>query len=427
MFPMTIYRALALVTILGIAASAPALAGQAQPRQRSMDADGDGVITRAEWRGTAEGFRQQDTNHDGVLSGNEVRAVTWQNPRATGEATGRREAPETRVAAMDTDRDGVITRAEWRGTDEGFRQQDTNRDRVLSGDEVRAVALQDPPATQAVAGRFAGMDTDRDGVITRAEWRGNTRAFRQQDTNRDGVLSGNEVGAVALETAEETRSREAISARFNRADRNGDGRIARDEWTGNDDLFKRIDRNGDGTVTRQEFTDSATDLATATSGERLPAPAYQAGYDKGIAEGRQAGKADRTVNAANGGTWDLEGQTELEQADSGYNARLGPRNEYQAGYRVGFRLGYTEGFGPRNTESPAYKAGHERGIAEGRQAGKADRTVNAANGGTWDLEGQTELEQADSGYNARLGPRNEYQAGYRAGFRLGYQEGFGPR
>ena len=38
---------------------------------------------------------------------------------------------------MDTDRDGVVTRAEWRGSDEAFRTRDTNNDGVLSGAEVR--------------------------------------------------------------------------------------------------------------------------------------------------------------------------------------------------------------------------------------------------------------------------------------------------
>ena len=68
---------------------------------------------------------------------------------------------------------------------------------------------------------------------------------------------------------------------------------------------------------------------------------------------------------------------------------------------------------------PAYK-----GLAEGRQAGREDKNVN---GGKWDLDGQRELEQADSGYRPELGDRADYQSGYRAAFRLGYREGFGPR
>jgi hypothetical protein len=41
--------------------------------------------------------------------------------------------------------------------------------------------------------RHQGMDANGDGVITREEWRGNDQSFRQQDTNGDGRLSGDEV------------------------------------------------------------------------------------------------------------------------------------------------------------------------------------------------------------------------------------------
>src|SRR5215212_7259132 len=43
-----------------------------QARFRTMDRDADGVITRGEWRGTAEAFARYDTNRDGVLSGSEI-------------------------------------------------------------------------------------------------------------------------------------------------------------------------------------------------------------------------------------------------------------------------------------------------------------------------------------------------------------------
>ena len=36
-------------------------------------------------------------------------------------------------------------------------------------------------------------DTNGDGAISRSEWRGDSRTFREYDGNRDGVLSGNEV------------------------------------------------------------------------------------------------------------------------------------------------------------------------------------------------------------------------------------------
>jgi Ca2+-binding EF-hand superfamily protein len=267
----------------------------------------------------------------------------------------RRPSDESvRFRAMDTDDDGVITRAEWRGTDQGFREQDTNGDGVLSGDEVRRratgrIAERGDRAQDEVNARFRGMDSDNDGVITRAEWRGNEQSFRQQDTNGDGVLSGTEVWVRREATAGriDRNRQEEIAARFDRADRNRDGRLDRGEWFGTRAAFNRMDSDRDDTVTFDEFSRVVEERATGTSGTAAPRTttrAYQAGYDKGLIEGRDAGRADKGVN---GGTWDLEGQRELEQADSGYRSELGDRADYQAGYRAGFRLGYREGFGPR--------------------------------------------------------------------------------
>lgn len=195
--------------------------------------------------------------------------------------------------------------------------------------------------------RFRGMDADHDGVITRAEWRGDDQSFREHDLNHDGVLSGREVDPAWLNDRPDQSRRDEMVARFERADRNSDGRIARSEWTGTTTAFKRMDANGDGTVTRQEYFQYLEDQADGTSGtatSRNTTRAYRSGYDRGLSEGRQAGKEDKNVN---GGHWDLDGQRELEQADSGYSQDLGARADYQAGYRAGFRLGYPEGFGPR--------------------------------------------------------------------------------
>ena len=60
-----------------------------------------------------------------------------------------------------------------------------------------------PPASPTPAApapvRVRDMDADRDGVVTRAEWRGSDSAFRDRDANRDGVLSGAEVRDDAKE------------------------------------------------------------------------------------------------------------------------------------------------------------------------------------------------------------------------------------
>src|SRR5699024_9767803 len=119
-------------------------------------------------------------------------------------------------------------------------------------------------------------------------------------------------------------------ARFDRADRNRDGRLTREEWSGNDASFSRRDLDRDMVITFDEFSALVADQPTGTTGtseSRAADRAYRAGYDKGLIEGRDAGRADKGVN---GGTWDLEGQRELEQADSGYRQEIGPRPDYQA-------------------------------------------------------------------------------------------------
>lgn len=72
-----------------------------------------------------------------------------------------------RVRDMDTDHDGVVTRAEWRGTDEGFRNHDTNGDGVLSGAEVR-----DEPGVVIVTATDRWTSTGvyvREGDVVRIE------------------------------------------------------------------------------------------------------------------------------------------------------------------------------------------------------------------------------------------------------------------
>ncbi len=182
---------------------------------------------------------------------------------------------------------------------------------------------------------FREMDRDDDGVITRAEWRGSLQSFREHDTNHDGVLSGDEIWVSRGRGLTRNREGERDRAAFGDLDRNGNGVITSGEWRGPTEEFRALDTDHDGVLTAREYREGAN---------LLDSPAYRAGRDRGLIDGRQAGKEDKTIN---GGKWDLDGQRELETADAGYTASVGPRDEYQAGYRTGFRAGYREGFGPR--------------------------------------------------------------------------------
>ena len=90
--------------------------------------------------------------------------------------------------------------------------------------------------------RFQAMDTNRDGVVSRAEWRGTDRAFRNRglERRRRSVRRRSSPGRAAtdqLEPGLEPDGRvdnldSQISQRFRGYDMNNDNRVARSEWPG---------------------------------------------------------------------------------------------------------------------------------------------------------------------------------------------------
>ena len=106
-------------------AQAYARSGRAGDDLRRLDTNGDGMISRYEWRGDAATFDRLDRNRDGVLS---------QADR--GGEHGRMDGAN-RFRGMDSNGDGVISRSEWRGNDTSFRQHDRNNDGVITRNEAR--------------------------------------------------------------------------------------------------------------------------------------------------------------------------------------------------------------------------------------------------------------------------------------------------
>jgi Ca2+-binding EF-hand superfamily protein len=116
------------------------------------------------------------------------------------------------------------------------------------------------PRAQAEGMRFRGMDRNNDGVVTKQEWRGSDESFRVHDWNSDGILSGDEVRDGFWATGEQTGSTNPAASerddRFEYLDVNNNGTIERSEWHASDDAWQWLDRNNDNVLSRAEVVGS---------------------------------------------------------------------------------------------------------------------------------------------------------------------------
>ena len=154
-----------------------------------------------------------------------------------------------RFEGMDTNRDGRVTRREWRGNDRSFDNHDWNRDGVLSGTELRPGGRNAEDATwnDIWNDRFEHLDRNNNSYISTSEWTQDPRLFDRLDLNHDNRLSRSELLNLARQ------SQLSWDQRFTEMDVNRDGRLSLREWQRDRDAFERLDRNNDGYVTRTEL------------------------------------------------------------------------------------------------------------------------------------------------------------------------------
>lgn len=229
-------------------------------RFAEMDQNGDGRITRDEWRGSARSFTVHDWNNDGVLSGEEVRIggrrdVTEEPDYVEGRPE-LRDWSAQRFTRLDYNRDGRITWAEWPYDRESFNRADRNRDRVLT----RAEFLGEDNIDDDRGDQFVDLDLDGNGRIERREWHGSPAAFQNMDRNNDNVLTWSEV----MGSGEDLRPNDL----FSRLDVDRSGSIERDEWQWSRGSFDRRDSNRDGVISRSELQATTETGAVGTTGTR---------------------------------------------------------------------------------------------------------------------------------------------------------------
>lgn len=242
------------------------------------DKDGDGKVTEAEVRAVAEAkFREADKSGDGHLDDQERAEMFKAHWAARGGSEGDSSEPPRMMggrgkgprggmgpmARMDADGDGQVSAAEFvDGHVNLFKKVDEAGSGAVSLEEIgsRAKGMRAGGRGPGEGGgprmnvdkRFAELDKDGDGKVTKAEAEAAHKArFEQMDANKDGVVDEAEMAAHRASNRAGAGRR---APRALRMDADGDGKVTVVEFgAGHAGWFEQMDGNGDGAVTIEEM------------------------------------------------------------------------------------------------------------------------------------------------------------------------------
>jgi len=151
----------------------------------------------------------------------------------------------------DTNKDGKLSKDELpEHCRDAFAEIDTNKDGFITQDELQAhadrMARQRPQMVEIV---YYAIDIPEPEVKDpAAELQQAYDVLRKLDTNKDGKIDAQELAKYR-----ETRKKDRCDAMFKYMDKNGDGKISKDEarglWA---DSFADLDTNKDGFLDRTE-------------------------------------------------------------------------------------------------------------------------------------------------------------------------------
>ncbi|MFZ5747326.1 MAG: hypothetical protein ACOY45_06670 [Pseudomonadota bacterium] len=161
-----------------------------------------------------------------------VAAIVW-------SMSARWHAPRahflTEFAAMDADRDGALTRAEYDGAEHAARRRfGEEQTPLLLLPIADAHGVRRGFAVDVAHSRFERVDLDRSGTITPAEYQLHRleavrRGFERLDADRNGLIDRDEYAAVRR--IRFLNDPPAIAS-FDALDGNRDGQVRFDEFVG---------------------------------------------------------------------------------------------------------------------------------------------------------------------------------------------------
>lgn len=206
---------------------------QTFPLLMALDTNHDGVISAQEIAAAPESLRSLDDDEDGQLSARECM-------EAADEKGPSLKQMVKMLMAHDKNGDGKLQRSELPERMQGlFDRGDLNKDGVLTMDEIRKLAAaeqasrtrqQDPDTayrqrTEAMVMRvvptLVALDANHDGVISEAEIRNAAAVLKSLDKNNDGQLTDDELAPERLRVY----AGQVVAL----VDVNSDGRVSTDE------------------------------------------------------------------------------------------------------------------------------------------------------------------------------------------------------
>ena len=255
-----------LIALLAIAPIA-AFAGEDEdvsPARRvleKLDKDGDGKLSAQE-HPNERVFKALDKDGDGYVTAAELKAMGKGRGKGKGDSDRVQRFVDGMLKRLDKNGDGVIGKDEMPPQNDrsdrrfDLAKADANGDGSIDRKELTAFVSQRGRRGRGGGDMFARlmqMDVDKDGAISKAEWKGRPEGFARLDKDKDGKLSKAELETLSRDMRRrgQWKNRPA-DALFRRMDKNGDKRISAEEWTMRPELFAKFDADGDGFIVAAE-------------------------------------------------------------------------------------------------------------------------------------------------------------------------------
>ena len=135
----------------------------------------------------------------------------------------------------------------------------TKKDGKIEREEDRDMPVSPREADQAISAEgtgagarnpFARMDTNNDGKLTRAEFKGSDWLFERIDADGDGVITREEAAKFRASRGAGPGGvvQGFMAPQLRAMDEDGDGKISRNEFTGPEPMFDRLDADKDGFI-----------------------------------------------------------------------------------------------------------------------------------------------------------------------------------